>query len=109
MTDVDVLSKNDWPSLLEQPNITKPVNEIESSDLLGKWLDSLYKWEVFYKIYAKWIDFSIRMDDIKQRGELITMRRWIVPNKDFEKMNLSTSPIVKKGRSLSRGQVLKQP
>ena len=43
MTDVDTLSTNEWPSLLDHINITKAVKEIESSDLLGKWLDSMKK------------------------------------------------------------------
>ena len=47
MMDVDALSVNEWPSLLEYINITKTMKDIESSNLLGKGLDFLEKWEVF--------------------------------------------------------------
>ena len=43
MTDIDALFVNEWPSILEHLNITKAVKEIESSDLLGKGLDSIEK------------------------------------------------------------------
>ena len=43
MTDVDALSINEWPSLLEHLNITKAVKGIESLDLLGKGLDYIKK------------------------------------------------------------------
>ena len=96
MSEIDVLSTNECPSLLEQLNITKPINEIESSDLLGKGLDSLEKWEVFYKTYSKWIGFSVHVDDVKRRDEVITMRRWVCSKEGFRRDEFVNKPDRKK-------------
>ena len=109
MTEVDVLPTNEWPSLLEQLNITQPVNELQSSDLLGKGFPTLEKWEVFYKTYSKWIGFSIRVDDVKRRGELITMRRWVCSKEGFRRDEHVNNPDHKKDQSQSQGQAAKLP
>ena len=92
MTEVDVSSTNQWPSVLEELNITKPVNELQSLDILGKALDSLDKWEVFYHTYSKWIGFSVRMDDVKRRGDLITMRRWVCSKEGYRRDKFVNNP-----------------
>ena len=77
MTDVDILSSPKWPSLIEYLQLCKLIHEILTEDIFGKVIDSIDKWEAFYKIYAKWMGFGIRMDDVSRRGDLIVMRRWV--------------------------------
>ncbi|XP_062119286.1 protein FAR1-RELATED SEQUENCE 3-like [Humulus lupulus] len=44
-------------------------------DIVGKYLDSVDKWESFYAIYAKWMGFGKRSDDVKRRNGVVSMRR----------------------------------
>ena len=85
MTDVDILSSLEWPSLIESLQLRKPIHEIQTKDIVGKVIDSLDKWEAFYRIYAKWMGFRIRVDDVKRRGDLIVMRRCVCSNEGFRR------------------------
>ena len=85
MTDVDILSSPEWPSLIESLQLRKPIHEILTVDIVGKVIDSIDKWEAFYKIYAKWMGFGIRVDDVRRRGDLIVMRRWVCSNEGFRR------------------------
>ncbi|KAM6594333.1 hypothetical protein CsatA_002036 [Cannabis sativa] len=64
----------EWESITAELNITKPVNEIQICDVLGKSLDKLGKWEAFYEMYAKWMGFGIRKDDVRRSHGVIVMR-----------------------------------
>ncbi|XP_062114529.1 protein FAR-RED IMPAIRED RESPONSE 1-like [Humulus lupulus] len=68
MVDVDTSSNPEWASIIQELNITKTVNELEKMDIVGKYLDSVDKWETFYEIYAKWMGFGKRSDDLKIRN-----------------------------------------
>ncbi|KAM6542954.1 hypothetical protein CsatB_007401 [Cannabis sativa] len=62
-------------TIIAELNITKPVNEIEIQDVLGKSLDKLEKWEAFYEMYAKRMGFGTRKDDVRRSNGVIIMRR----------------------------------
>ncbi|KAM6562282.1 hypothetical protein CsatB_022280 [Cannabis sativa] len=64
----------EWESITAELNITKPVNEIQICDVLGKSLDKLGKWEAFYEMYAKWMGFGTRKDDVRRSHGVIVMR-----------------------------------
>ena len=83
MTDVDILSSLEWPSLIEYLQLCKPIHKIQTKDVVGKVINSLYKWEDFYRIYVKWMEFRIRVKDVKRRGDLIVMRMWVCSNEGF--------------------------
>ncbi|XP_060969971.1 protein FAR1-RELATED SEQUENCE 9-like [Cannabis sativa] len=64
----------EWESITTELNITKPVNEIQICDVLGKSLDKLGKWEAFYEMYAKRMGFGTRKDDVRRSHGVIVMR-----------------------------------
>ncbi|XP_060961748.1 protein FAR-RED IMPAIRED RESPONSE 1-like [Cannabis sativa] len=65
----------EWESITAELNITKPVNEIQICNVLGKSLDKLEKWEAFYEMYAKRMGFGTRKDDVRRSHRVIVMRR----------------------------------
>ena len=85
MTDVDILSSPKWPSLIESLQLHKLIHEILTEDVVGKVIDSVDNWETFYRIYAKWMRFGIRVDGVKRTRDLIVMRRWVCSNEDFRR------------------------
>ena len=53
MTDVEILSSPKWPSIVEALQLAKPLNQIQTEDVVGKVIDSIDGWEVFYRIDTK--------------------------------------------------------
>ena len=96
MTDVDILSAPQWASLLESLQLRKPIREIQTQDIVGKLMDSVDKWESFYRIYAKWMGFGIRVDDVRRTGELIVMRRWVCSQEGFRRDKFLNNELRKK-------------
>ncbi|PON43772.1 FHY3/FAR1 family [Parasponia andersonii] len=87
MMDVDTLSSHNWPSIIEALQLK---NTVETEDIFRKDIESLEKWEPLSSTFSKRMSFSIRTDDIKQKGDIITMRRWYAQKKVFEEINSST-------------------
>ncbi|XP_062080262.1 protein FAR1-RELATED SEQUENCE 9-like [Humulus lupulus] len=52
-------------------------------DIVGKYLDSVDKWELFYEIYAKWMGFGKRSDDVKRRNGVVPMRMWVCTREGY--------------------------
>ncbi|KAM6578129.1 hypothetical protein CsatB_029966 [Cannabis sativa] len=75
----------EWESITAELNITKPVNEIQICDVLGKSLDKLGKWEAFYEMYVKRMGFGTRKDDVRRSQGVIVMHR-VVGAKREEKI-----------------------
>ncbi|XP_062089491.1 protein FAR1-RELATED SEQUENCE 5-like [Humulus lupulus] len=92
LTDVDIASNPEWEEILNNLQLTKPIAEIDTIDILGKEMDSLEKWEVFYWTYSKWRGFSIRIDDGKKRDDVISMREWVCSKEGFRIENFLNLP-----------------
>ncbi|XP_062075121.1 protein FAR1-RELATED SEQUENCE 3-like [Humulus lupulus] len=102
MEDIPSTSDPEWENIAAQLNIAIPINEIETSDVLGKLLNSVEKWEEFYKLSAKWTGFSIRRDDVKRVQGHITMRRWVCSYEGYRRESSSERPRKKRPHPLMR-------
>ncbi|XP_062089404.1 protein FAR1-RELATED SEQUENCE 5-like [Humulus lupulus] len=96
MVDVDTSSNPEWASIIKELNITKTVNELEKMDIVGKYLDSVDKWETFYEIYAKWMGFGKRSDDVKRRNGVVSMRTWVCTREGYRRSEYVDMPNRKK-------------
>ncbi|XP_062104011.1 protein FAR1-RELATED SEQUENCE 5-like [Humulus lupulus] len=85
MTDIDLSSNPHWKEILGSLQLYKPVTEIDTIDIRGKEMETLDKWEAFYKTYAKWVGFGVRIDDTKYRDDIISIRRWVCSNESFRR------------------------
>ncbi|KAM6556164.1 hypothetical protein CsatB_003183 [Cannabis sativa] len=92
----------EWETITAELNIIKPVNEIEIQDVLGKSLDKLEKWEAFYEIYAKWIGFGTRKDDVRRSHGVIVMRRWVCCSEGSKKIASPDTPRKKRPHDVTR-------
>ncbi|XP_062104048.1 protein FAR1-RELATED SEQUENCE 5-like [Humulus lupulus] len=75
ITDIDLSSNPHWEEILGSLQLYKPVAEIDTTDIRGKDMETLDKWEDFYKTYAKWVGFDFRIDDTKYRDDIISICR----------------------------------
>ncbi|XP_062112797.1 uncharacterized protein LOC133823958 [Humulus lupulus] len=72
-------------------------------DIVGKYLDSVDKWESFYEIHAKWMGFGKRSDDVKRRNGVVSMRMWVCTREGYRRSEYVNVPNRKKrSRSITR-------
>ncbi|XP_062114505.1 protein FAR1-RELATED SEQUENCE 4-like [Humulus lupulus] len=81
MTNIDLSSNPQWEEILGSLQLYKLVAKIDRTNIRGKDMETLDKWEAFYKTYAKWVGFGVRIDDTKYRDGIISIRRMNKYNK----------------------------
>ncbi|XP_062100596.1 protein FAR1-RELATED SEQUENCE 5-like [Humulus lupulus] len=96
MIDVDLASNPQWEEILNNLQLFKTIAEIDTRDILSKEMDSLEKWEAFYKTYLKLSAFDIRIDNTKYKDGVISIRRWVCSNEGFRSENFLNLPNQKK-------------
>ncbi|KAM6587621.1 hypothetical protein CsatA_010226 [Cannabis sativa] len=105
MTNVDPLSFPEWPSILEALDIQTTLDKIGPKDILGKKLESIEKWDIFFRTYARYTGFSVRNEDVRRVDNIITMRKWVCSKEGYRRekfINMqdrqrTTKPITRNG------------
>ncbi|XP_060968816.1 protein FAR1-RELATED SEQUENCE 5-like [Cannabis sativa] len=92
----------EWETITAELNITKPVNEIEIHDVLGKSLEKLENWEAFCEMYAKRMGFGTRKDDVRRSHGVIVMRRWVCCSEGSKKIASPDIPRKKRPHDVTR-------
>ncbi|KAM6588590.1 hypothetical protein CsatA_011195 [Cannabis sativa] len=92
----------EWESITTELNITKPVNEIQICDVLGKSLNKLGKWEAFYEMYAKRMGFGTRKDDVRRSHGVIVMRRWVCCSEGYKRITITETQRKKRPHDVTR-------
>ncbi|PON40702.1 FHY3/FAR1 family [Parasponia andersonii] len=86
-----------WSNIMDDFGLCKDAEELMETDLVGKEFETMGDAENFYKLYSKFMGFSIRKQQKrKNRHGVLNIRSWLCSNEGFRKQQDSNAPTRKK-------------